>query len=146
MGDEIDRKENAILAFEITTEKFVEVPCPDDHHGLAMIVGQYQGKLCFYHDEFINYSFDLWVMNEYKVRESWTKVFNIQTPEGFTYSLFGGHIKDIVLCSTKEGYILMRSSEFDDKCLILYDPKHRTPCHILGTEAGVEVNSYAPKH
>ncbi|KAF5187486.1 hypothetical protein FRX31_022925 [Thalictrum thalictroides] len=138
MGDEIDRKENAILAFEITTEKFVEVPCPDDHHGLAMIVGQYQGKLCFYHDKYINYSFDLWVMNEYKVRESWTKVFNIQMPEG----LFGGHIKYIVLCSTKEGYILMRS--FDNKCLILYDPKQRTRRPILGVNLYGPVNTYVP--
>ncbi|PIA40882.1 hypothetical protein AQUCO_02400145v1 [Aquilegia coerulea] len=116
----LESEENAILAFEIATGKFVEVPCPNEYCGV-MLVGQYQGNLCVFLDMRINYSFDLWVMNDYGVRESWTKIFNIRKPQNFSYR----PISQIILHSSNEGSIVMQSGFYDDS-LILYDPKRRT--------------------
>ncbi|PIA40879.1 hypothetical protein AQUCO_02400142v1 [Aquilegia coerulea] len=136
--DKFQIPENAILAFEIATGKFVEVPCPNEYRGV-MLVGQYQGNLCVFLDMRINYSFDLWVMNDYGVRESWTKIFNIRKPQNFSYR----PISQIILHSSNEGSIVMQSGFYDDS-LILYDPKRRTRRRIKGIPVGINVSSYVP--
>ncbi|PIA54112.1 hypothetical protein AQUCO_00900585v1 [Aquilegia coerulea] len=156
IGDEEDKFEvakYAILAFEITTENFLEVPMPESaesveaQFGCFMYVSQYQGKFCLFQDNNITTSlfdlttsFDLWVMNEYRVKESWVKLFNIQNPDNTR-----GPFTDFLLCLTKEGSILMQS--YSSGGLILYDLKDTSGSDILDVKIAKKlgtVHSYVP--
>ncbi|XP_062014750.1 F-box protein CPR1-like [Rosa rugosa] len=78
----IRRVDKKMLAFDLTHEKFRTMLLPDPGSGwrtMDMDLGDFRGCLCALdclnrHTGFI----DLWVMKEYNVSESWTKLFTLK--------------------------------------------------------------------
>ncbi|KAG6416908.1 hypothetical protein SASPL_124349 [Salvia splendens] len=79
---------SSILAFEIDNEVFGEVMLPD------VLTGEGVASMCLFANEgslaLVNYSVafeskacDVWIMKEYGVRASWTKLYRIELVEGF---------------------------------------------------------------
>ncbi|WCJ28137.1 F-box protein CPR1 [Euphorbia peplus] len=72
---------NSIVAFDIVGEEFREVYQPDyeeSRRNYQVDVGVLEGKLCLmcnHQQEFV----DLWIMEEYGVKESWRKVFSFRS-------------------------------------------------------------------
>ncbi|KAK4573826.1 hypothetical protein RGQ29_031680 [Quercus rubra] len=66
-----------IVAFDLGVEKFQNVPLLGEvDNGFEMDVGVLEGRLCI----ILNYRHvyvDIWVMKEYGVKESWTKLFKV---------------------------------------------------------------------
>ncbi|XWS19308.1 hypothetical protein CRYUN_Cryun31cG0004400 [Craigia yunnanensis] len=69
---------NKIVGFDLGTEEFVEVPQPDcADRNYLLDVGVLEGCLC----AICNYdqvSVDVWVMKEYGVKKSWTRLLSVQ--------------------------------------------------------------------
>lgn len=67
-----------IVGFDIGTERFQEVPIPDsvkDH--FEMDVGVIGKNLCIVANYQEEGDFEVWVMKEYGVKESWTRLFKM---------------------------------------------------------------------
>ena len=66
-----------IVAFDLVAEEFRIVPQPDHvDGGFVMDLGVLEGQLlmiCNYGNDFV----DVWVMKEYGLKESWTKLFKV---------------------------------------------------------------------
>ncbi|PIA39127.1 hypothetical protein AQUCO_02700365v1 [Aquilegia coerulea] len=98
--NDMDVEDRVLIAFEISSEKIRELPLPDlvFHEDKDWAVNEFQGKLCIFRttgNRMMLQYFDMWVMENYGVKESWTKVFNIQKPPLF--------FSRDVLCTTKLG-------------------------------------------
>ncbi|XP_075108748.1 F-box/kelch-repeat protein At3g06240-like [Nicotiana tabacum] len=69
----------SVVSFNISNEMYGEIPLPViERTSYRMVeegVSVLGGRLCFYHNDAIN--FNLWVMKDYSVKESWTKWFNL---------------------------------------------------------------------
>ncbi|XP_042509364.1 F-box protein CPR1-like [Macadamia integrifolia] len=106
--------DNFIISFDLQDEEFREVPLPDflDNYSY-MYVGVLGGQLCFLCR--ISSRFEVWVMKDYGVRDSWVKLFTIEQPEVIS-SL--GHARP--LCYSKNGEVIFNKS---DGPLLLYDPR-----------------------
>ncbi|KAK1419127.1 hypothetical protein QVD17_28285 [Tagetes erecta] len=105
------RTKQIIVAFDLGVEKFSQFSLPDSvgkwRNGRANVLGFLGGKICVMgYDE--NGDFEVWVMGEYGVSESWVK--------DYAFSQFGGGIFPI-------GFTLNNEFVFqdDNKCLVLYD-------------------------
>ncbi|XP_059308567.1 F-box/kelch-repeat protein At3g06240-like [Lycium ferocissimum] len=64
-----------IVAFDLSTEKFLEVPTPttlDNNNLLFNKLSALRGCLCMLYDTLEN-EIDIWMMREYRVEESWTR-------------------------------------------------------------------------
>ncbi|CAG7880684.1 unnamed protein product [Brassica rapa] len=61
-----------ILAFDIITQEFREVPFPDEERPNS-VVGSLNGRLCVFNTSY-DLRDDFWVMNEYGVASSWTRI------------------------------------------------------------------------
>ncbi|KAM5588334.1 F-box protein CPR1-like [Rosa sericea] len=69
-----------ILAFDLAHEKFRTMLLPDFKPGQCIMeLGEFRGCLCAfdYQNQHIGF-IDLWVMKEYNVSESWTKLFTLK--------------------------------------------------------------------
>lgn len=75
---ELDHPPLPIVSFHLGTNTFVEIPVPeiDMYLYCFMNVGALDGCLCI----MLNYLFDheIWVMKEYGVVESWTKLYRVE--------------------------------------------------------------------
>ncbi|KAL4335579.1 hypothetical protein GQ457_07G027940 [Hibiscus cannabinus] len=69
---------NKIVGFDLGTEEFTEVPQPEcADRGFLLDVGVLEGCLC----AVCNYdqvNIDVWVMKEYGVKESWTRLLSVK--------------------------------------------------------------------
>ncbi|XP_058005350.1 F-box protein At3g07870-like [Hevea brasiliensis] len=132
------RRNNRLISFDLADEKFQMVPNPDsagfERHGshrlkLVTIGGCLSVVLN------INYgSFEIWVMKEYGVRQSWTKEFNISSDlpreleeevvdPAFKISRMYRRSFTRVICSVKNGEILL---QYKCRALLSYDPRQGT--------------------
>lgn len=109
-----------IVSLDISTEKFEEMQLPREvkvnkYCRACTTAGVLEGCLCLLvmYDEV---GVETWVMQDYGVRESWTKLYVI-TNEIVTKRCF---LK--IMWSFKNGRILL----MDSRKLILYDRKHET--------------------
>ena len=88
---------NKIVGFDLGTEEFVEVPQPDcADRNYLLDVGVLEGCLC----AICNYdqvSVDVWVMKEYGVKESWTRLLSVQKTKAFLRPLAYSKYRDKVL-------------------------------------------------
>ncbi|KAJ6688848.1 hypothetical protein OIU85_005293 [Salix viminalis] len=107
----------SIVAFDLAQEMFEEVVQPDyGEGGYERVLGVLQGWLCV----MCNYPgvrADVWVMKEFGVRDSWTKLFSIpylDDPLWFHYS--------VPLCIDVGGEVLLEYKSV----LVIYNPKHGT--------------------
>ncbi|KAL5774411.1 hypothetical protein ACOSP7_011968 [Xanthoceras sorbifolium] len=76
---EIDSRE-FIISFDLKSEKFYSVPMPDI---ASTTVGKWgtntydlEGCLCLSYNDGCEQVVDIWVMKEYNVKDSWTKLFS----------------------------------------------------------------------
>ncbi|PIA42042.1 hypothetical protein AQUCO_02100112v1 [Aquilegia coerulea] len=101
-----------VIAFQIGCEEFREVPLPNCQNPNCFIdVTELGGELCLV----CNYGIcvEAWLMKDYGVKESWTKLFNIKHPTGL-------HFRSLIpLCFTKDGVLLL---QMDNTSLVLYHP------------------------
>lgn len=107
----------SIVAFDLAQEMFEEVVQPDyGAVGYERVLGVLQGWLCV----MCNYQgvrADVWVLKEFGVRDSWTKLFSIpylDDPLWFHYS--------VPLCIDVGGEVLLEYKSV----LVIYNPKHGT--------------------
>jgi F-box interacting protein len=104
-----------IVCFDATEEKFKEVPkpnCVGENGWIDLAV--LGGCLCVIHNCQESHA-DVWVMKEYGVKESWTKLFVVPNlPGDFNFHYF------TLLCYTKDEDVLM---VLNSKKLVVYNPK-----------------------
>ncbi|KAK9697284.1 hypothetical protein RND81_08G027100 [Saponaria officinalis] len=84
-----DYSRETILSFDICEEKWGEIPVLDELAIKSYIIelGVLNGCLCMLTSRGISYpNLDLWIMKEYGVKESWTKLFKV--PNGSGIPLF----------------------------------------------------------
>ncbi|KAJ4845714.1 hypothetical protein Tsubulata_014585 [Turnera subulata] len=86
-------KNNNIVAFNLSKEKFREVPAPDDKVFMG-VLGVVRGNLCSICFEIDTKMLELWVMKDYGVKESWDVLGRITLPSGQISS---------ILCVTQSG-------------------------------------------
>ncbi|XP_050229498.1 F-box protein CPR1-like [Mercurialis annua] len=115
---------NFILAFDLRDEKFRKVPQPRDmidvEDKVLNMVSELGGCLSLSY-QFQGYV-DIWIMKEYGVEKSWTKLVSVRSCQNSDYS-FHATLKP--LCYSKEGdKILMDYKE--GKEIISYDLKNQT--------------------
>ncbi|KAJ8527868.1 hypothetical protein K7X08_015319 [Anisodus acutangulus] len=121
------RLDRLIVSFDLADEVFCEVPKVDfnvkprivQHHlailgdclAVALTLPHYKGG-----------GFEIWVMREYNVKESWMKEFNIGAYTPNTNSVTQ-HMQPLVkvLCLLKNGELLL---EYKGGNLVSYDPKN----------------------
>ncbi|XP_058181103.1 F-box protein CPR1-like [Rhododendron vialii] len=134
-----------IACFDVMEEKFKEVPTPiyevESH---LFKVGVLDGCLCTVDSRLE--SLNVWVMKEYGVKESWTKLFVVSNvPPNVPGESFINYCT--LLCFTKDGeFVLMLRSGTSAKFAI-YNPKRKTykriekPQNWKGHEIDIYVES-----
>ncbi|KAK1377221.1 hypothetical protein POM88_033414 [Heracleum sosnowskyi] len=72
-----------IVSFDLATEEYGLIQLPEFLDRNCLItVGELGGRLCLYCNHHMDYNLDIWVMNSYGVKESWTKLLiSVQIPE-----------------------------------------------------------------
>ncbi|KAI3971283.1 hypothetical protein MKW92_042233 [Papaver armeniacum] len=111
---ESDRK--VILAFDISSETFQEVPQPESlSEKFHVSVCSFEGLLCLMANNF-QVHMDIWVMKEYGTRDSWTKLFTILQPTDIRSFEYARPLKLF-----KNGEVLL---EKDSQKMGIYDQKH----------------------
>ncbi|XP_026377556.1 F-box/kelch-repeat protein At3g06240-like [Papaver somniferum] len=138
----VDKREyyEAIISFDMTNEIFKEVaritgsmlhPVVCDYSIDYNNVSVLGGCLCILHKTY-GVKVDVWVMQEYGVKESWTKKFTI-TQKSITET---GRLK--IVCEFQNNEIIFDT----DTCLVYYDPNNnidkRLRIHGASMYQGVE--------
>ncbi|XP_074365502.1 F-box protein At3g07870-like isoform X1 [Apium graveolens] len=123
-----------IISFDLTDEKFKEVPRPDfssADDGCKYLLASLRGCLCAVVYKYgLSRDLDIWIMKEYNVKESWIKEFKIQgnVPESpstkvlqlsriWRNTCYRESVR--VLCILCNGEILL---EYKEGKLALYNP------------------------
>ncbi|GLT73599.1 hypothetical protein SLA2020_454450 [Shorea laevis] len=105
-----------IISFELADEVFEEIPHPpcqrfvSREYGLSVLNGCLSAAGLV--DDTLH--FDIWVMKQYRVKESWVKQFSFDP-----YFLGGRPSFYTVICALKNGGILLQNK---DSSLVSYDP------------------------
>ncbi|CAI9089511.1 OLC1v1024098C1 [Oldenlandia corymbosa var. corymbosa] len=93
-----------ILRFDVANESFSEIMLPDELSlvdCLDLVVDVYMGQLCVIANQVRGYK-HIWVMKQYGVKESWTRLFTIdleKCPGGFV-----GFRKNDIVVFTNQGH------------------------------------------
>ncbi|KAF5474931.1 hypothetical protein F2P56_006783 [Juglans regia] len=107
-----------IVAFDLGVEEFRIVPLPDHvDQGFEMDLAVLEGCLCLlfnYDNDYV----DVWVMKEYGLKESWTKLFNVSQS---TLNRAFGHVMPLAYSKSREKVLL----EVDRDKLFWYDFRRR---------------------
>ena len=113
---------NLILAFDLGVEEYRLVPRPDfSDNDCRMNVGVLGGCLTIYRGNYFN-RLDVWVMKDYGVKESWTKLFTAMEP----FSISSFQYERPVAYSKSGGEVLLEQFRMEDKNqrLVWYDLKN----------------------
>ncbi|XP_002532715.3 F-box protein CPR1 [Ricinus communis] len=107
---------NSIIAFDIVNETFQQVPQPnwsDNQLNFQVDAGVLEGRLCAMcncgHE-----CIDLWVMEEYGVKESWIKLFSFRLSKSMSNLMF---LRPLCYSKDRENMLL----EVNDHKLVWYD-------------------------
>jgi|UniRef100_A0A2N9I8J2 F-box interacting protein len=119
---------NLILAFDLGVEEYRLVPRPDfSDKDCHMNVGVLGGCLTIYGSNYIN-RLDVWVMKDYGVKESWTKLFTAMEPFSILDPFWISSFQDErpVAYSKSGGEVLLEQFRMEDKNqrLVWYDLKN----------------------
>ncbi|KAK9937811.1 hypothetical protein M0R45_014580 [Rubus argutus] len=68
-----------IVSLDLASETYMEVPQPDHYGSQIGIAASSRGCLCLLVHNYASQSYDIWVMKEYGLRESWT--ISVRIPE-----------------------------------------------------------------
>ncbi|KAG8656301.1 F-box protein CPR1-like [Manihot esculenta] len=105
-GDVTDR---VILAFGVGDEKFCELPKPQmESENICLYVEEIGGRLAICR-QWPYWIYEIWIMKEYGVMESWTKLFNFTSSTACRHNLV--YVKALCCLRTKTG----------DEVLLLHD-------------------------
>ncbi|KAI8561481.1 hypothetical protein RHMOL_Rhmol04G0343400 [Rhododendron molle] len=99
-------QESVIVCFDATEEKFKEVPNPNyEGEDTPIHLGVLGGCLCVVeeHRKRLDSYADFWVMKEYGTKDSWTKLFVVQSVPG---EFFFQYLK--LLCDSEDGELFIR--------------------------------------
>ncbi|XP_058181104.1 F-box protein CPR1-like [Rhododendron vialii] len=142
-----------IVCFDVMEEKFKDVPTPIyEVESNLFKVGVLDGCLCAVDIRRPKSHFDVWMMKEYGVKESWTKLFVVPNVPGVLFYKYCA-----LLCFTKDGGVVLRleleasrpikrkKSEESLK-LAIYNPKQKTkrirmPQDWMGFDVALYVES-----
>ncbi|XP_026377649.1 F-box protein CPR1-like [Papaver somniferum] len=120
----------AIVPFDIANERFEELQPPQELLGRKELfdsIGEWAESLCLLVNA-DNSQFDVWVMQEYVVQESWSKCYSI------TLRFLVDNSSFRLMWPIKNGKILLAYHAN----LILYDPKRETCQHLRKLVSKVE--------
>ncbi|OMO85701.1 hypothetical protein CCACVL1_10045, partial [Corchorus capsularis] len=111
-----------IFAFDIVKENFYELVLMPDHLEEikydTLTLGVSGDSLCLFCGRGYEDFLEAWVLKEYGIKSSWTKLFSVE--KGVEY---GYEYTENVLCYTKSGKVLI---DYDGRVLMWYDPKENT--------------------
>ncbi|OVA20843.1 F-box domain [Macleaya cordata] len=119
-----------IVSFDIADERFQEMTLPKClHYNSDLVVCAVGGSLCIVANSHKDLNVDVWVMKDYGMLESWTKLFTISQQSGIHY------LRPIQ--SFKNGEILFEAelSGSLKSALVSYDPKHERATRILKVQS-----------
>ncbi|MCL7026511.1 hypothetical protein MKW94_029511 [Papaver nudicaule] len=116
-----------LLAFDMTEENVREIPQPENVVVTEMgntYVDVLDGCLCILYD---SAGFQVWVMKDYGMRQSWTMRYNISKPTVFEFRSVVD-LRKIECLKTGEILLEFHSWEYETStaALILYDPKNES--------------------
>ena len=77
-GEVKNPKDRMIVSFDVNSEKFRKLALPPGHieaKNFETHLSSFRGKLAFIRSEHPAFVFSIWVMREYGVVDSWTKIF-----------------------------------------------------------------------
>ncbi|OMP07158.1 hypothetical protein COLO4_07578 [Corchorus olitorius] len=100
-----------IAAFDLGTEETYEVPLLDlwAEEFYYMLLGVLEGSLCMIAN-YENSRVDIWVMKEYGVKDSWTKLLSVVDPQGsFSYDFI--KMKPLVYSRSKDRVLVNQDGE-----------------------------------
>ncbi|KAK9287766.1 hypothetical protein L1049_016206 [Liquidambar formosana] len=115
----------AIVSFDLAAEKFDEVlllPDPDVVNISIRdfrVLGEYPSIVCSNFDDYV----EIWVMKEYGVKASWTKVVTIESETAPIYEDWVA-----ALWFSKNDEVLI---DVDGKILAMYNPKEKTRRNLM---------------
>ncbi|OVA01223.1 F-box domain [Macleaya cordata] len=125
---------SVIVSFNISNERFQEIQLPNcfvhKYPKKMFNMGLLRGSLCLIDNDSVKGQVEIWVMKNYGVIESWTKLFTIsQWKNDFKYLrpiqfLKNGEIVFESLFTERRMYRDLVSYERMYKALVSYDPKH----------------------
>lgn len=114
--------DNVIIAFDLGVEEFRVLPQPDSNDfakDFVLDVGVLEGHLC----AVCNYDLvklDVWMMKEYGVKESWTKLFSIERSRTMSSLRF---LRPLIYSYREDGDKILL--ELNGEKLVWYDFKRR---------------------
>ncbi|KAF7146087.1 hypothetical protein RHSIM_Rhsim04G0210700 [Rhododendron simsii] len=143
---DIEARYFRIACFDVMEEKFKEVPTPMyEVESNFFKVGVMDGCLCAV-DSRLESHLNVWVMKEYGVEESWTKLFVVSNvPPNVPGESFFEYCA--LLCFTKDGEFVLRLNLGASVKLAIYNPKRKTykrigmPQNWKGFDADLYVES-----
>ncbi|KAF3637816.1 putative pentatricopeptide repeat-containing protein-like [Capsicum annuum] len=116
-------RDESVTSYDISDEVFKEIPFPDGKfvilgmncvkHGLS-VLGE-MICICTTHYDQWKYTFNLWIVKDYGIKESWTRFFTIQSTD--LYSLVPEY-------RFSDGEVLLRCKHFDRCGYIFKQPKN----------------------
>ncbi|KAM3322667.1 hypothetical protein P3S67_003818 [Capsicum chacoense] len=128
-------RNESVTSYDISNEVFKEIPLPDGmfvvpdmkyvKHGFS-VLGE-MICICSTHRDQWKYTFNVWIMKDYGVKESWNRFFTIQSAD--LYSLIPEY-------RFSDGEVLLRCKHFDG-CGYLFNttkessgfwPQYRLEC------------------
>ncbi|KAL5709438.1 hypothetical protein ACHQM5_020126 [Ranunculus cassubicifolius] len=119
-----------IVAFDIEKNVFREVPSPTTvDQDFELNLGLLQGQLCVLRKYVGCPDIDIWVMKNYGVTESWSKIIKMELV--YPYDVLA---RLTPLGFGKNGEIVLKS----ESSLDLYDPKNKTLKQHLGTHGTID--------
>ncbi|KAF2318754.1 hypothetical protein GH714_010476 [Hevea brasiliensis] len=117
------RFDDMILAFDLGNEKFCELPKPHIKKRYRFFVAELGGSLAISCSCMGTAAVEVWVMKEYGITESWTKLFRIYHKQLGISDLAASDLKP--LCYSKTGDEVLLVDRFGI-CSVLYDLEQKS--------------------
>ncbi|XVF62565.1 hypothetical protein PTKIN_Ptkin09bG0018500 [Pterospermum kingtungense] len=103
----ISDTKSIVVAFDLGSEEYRVVPLPDGLGEVVDVTGL-EGSFCLISSYRNAYVTDIWVMEEYGVKESWTKLISLKHPDDLWQEKHYWECFDVFpLAYSKSGHILL---------------------------------------
>ncbi|KAF5749393.1 F-box protein CPR30-like [Tripterygium wilfordii] len=110
---------NLIIAFDLGSEEFHVVPQPEyEHEIFEMDLSVLRGCLCALCNDKESWV-DVWLMKEYGVKESWSRLFRVEQPRVHLF-------KALAYSKENDEVLFMK----EDRKVVWYDPKRKRTTRV----------------